>query len=124
MRLGRLIAVGVCVAIVLVPLGAGQSTPRLASLLVRHAPVLILHPAERFRPVSVNGFLADAELQRRTSSGWETVGDPLPSGGRPLRLDLQPCRAAEGVAAADCYVQAQSAHGLVPVVYGAEETHL
>ena len=121
MRLGRLIAVGVCVAIVVVPLGAGGSTQRFATLLARHAPILILHPAERFRPVSVDGFLSDADLQRRTPSGWEKVAGPLPWGGRPLRLDLQPCRAADGVAASECYVQAQSAQGLAPVVYGAAQ---
>ena len=44
-------------------------TPPLPTLLARHVPILVLHPAERFRPVPVDGFLADSDLQRRTGTG-------------------------------------------------------
>jgi hypothetical protein len=99
--------------------GASEQAPALGSLLVRHVPVLVLHPAERVRPVPVDGYLADSDLQRRAGTGWENVGGPLPPGGADLRLDQRSCRAIEGVAATSCYVAAQAAHGAGPVVYGA-----
>jgi hypothetical protein len=98
---------------------ASSSSPPLATLLARHVPVLVLHPAERFRPVSVDGFLADSDLQRKTSAGWEKVDGPLPAGGADLRLDQRLCSAIEGVAASPCYAQAEAAHHSGPVVYGA-----
>jgi Vacuolar protein sorting-associated protein 62 len=104
-----------------VPVGgaAAPATPPLATLLARHVPVLVLHPAERFQPVPVEGFLADSDLTRRTAAGWEKVEGRLPQGGADLRLDQRLCRAVEGVAATPCYAAAQSAHGARPVVYGA-----
>lgn len=95
-----------------------SSQPSLAALLVRHVPILVLHPAERFAPVRVDGFLADSDLQRRTASGWETIGGPVPAGGADLRLDQRSCRAIDGVAAAPCYSSAEGAHASEPVVYG------
>ena len=88
-------------------------------LLARHVPVLVLHPAEQLRPVPVEGFLADADLQRKTTAGWETVGGPLPAGGADQRLDQRLCRAVDGPAATACYAQAEAAHTAPPVVYGA-----
>jgi hypothetical protein len=82
-------------------------------------PILVLHPAERFSPVAVDGFLADADLERRGSGGWEQVPGPLPSGGADLRLDQRLCRAVDGPAAAECYAAAQDARSNAPVVYGA-----
>ena len=93
--------------------------PSLATLLARHVPVLVLHPAEPFGPVAVDGFLADSDLQRKTATGWETVAGALPAGGKELRLDQRLCRAIDGVAATPCYATAQAAHGSAPVVYGA-----
>jgi hypothetical protein len=95
------------------------SSPSLTTLLARHSPILVLHPAERFRPVPVEGFLADSDLQRKTPVGWEKVDGPLPAGGADLRLDQRFCKAVEGVAAAPCYAQAEAAHGAAPVMYGA-----
>ena len=66
---------------------AGRCSRRCSALLARHVPILVLHPAERFGPVRVDGFLADSDLQRKTASGWETIGGPLPAGGADLRLD-------------------------------------
>lgn len=94
-------------------------SPSPATLLVRHSPILVLHPAERFRPVPVDGFLADSDLQKKTPAGWEMVAGPLPAGGADLRLDQRLCRAVEGIAASPCYLQAEAAHGAGPVVYGA-----
>ena len=78
-----------------------------------------LHPAEQLPPATVDGFLADSDLQRKTGSGWATVPGPLPSGGADLRLDQRLCRARDGVAATSCYASAEAAHHSTPVVYGA-----
>ena len=95
-----------------------SSSPSPATLLARHVPILILHPAERFAPASVDGFLADADLQRKDANGWETIPGPPPAGGRGLRLDQRLCSAIEGPAASPCYQAAQAAHAGTPVVYG------
>jgi Vacuolar protein sorting-associated protein 62 len=76
----------------------GQDTP-LGALLQRHVPILILHPAEQFAPVRVDGFLADSDL----------VGG---------NLDQRFCGAIDGPAASPCYASAEAAHGSPPVVYG------
>jgi len=108
-------------ALAMVPIAGGTraASPSVAVLLARHAPVLVLHPAERFRPVPVGGFLVDADLQRQTPAGWEKVDGALPVGGAGLRLDQRLCRAVEGIAATPCYEHAEAAHAAAPVVYGA-----
>ena len=98
--------------------GAPAPAPSLATLLARHVPIFVLHPAERFAPVRIDGFLADSDLQRRTVTGWETIAGPLPAGGADRRLDQRSCRAIDGLAAADCYAAAEDAHASGPVVYG------
>ena len=108
-----------CVALVPAASATPAVTPPLSTLLARHVPVLVLHPAERFQPVPVEGFLADSDPTRRTAAGWEAIGGPLPVGGADLRLDQRLCRAVEGVAATACYATAESAHGARPVLYGA-----
>jgi hypothetical protein len=119
--LSRLLTVAVLAAVAAVPAaGASRTTsPQLATLLARHVPILVLHPAERLSPVRVDGFLADSDLQRRTAAGWEKVAGPLPAGGAGLRLDQRLCSAIEGVVATSCYAGAQEEHGSGPVVYGA-----
>jgi Vacuolar protein sorting-associated protein 62 len=99
--------------------GEPERAPSLAALLARHVPVLVLHPDESFQPVSVDGFLADSDLTRKTAAGWEPVPGPLPAGGADLRLDQRLCTAFDGLAATSCYVSAEAAHGAAPVVYGA-----
>ena len=89
------------VGLVLVP-GAGggaSAPPPLSALLARHVPILVLHPAEQFSPVQVDGFLADSDL----------VGG---------NLDQRLCRAIDGPAASPCYASAEAAHGSPSVVYG------
>jgi hypothetical protein len=98
---------------------APEQRPSPATLLARHVPILVLHPAEQLRPVAVDGFLADSDLQQRTEAGWEKIDGPLPAGGAELRLDQRACSAAEGVAATACYVASEAVHGSGPVVYGA-----
>jgi hypothetical protein len=96
-----------------------SSTPSPATLLARHVPILVLHPAEQVAPAPVEGFVADADVQRRGTAEWETVGGALPTGGADLRLDQRSCRASDGPGATPCYVAAEAAHGARPVVYGA-----
>jgi len=110
----------VLVALALVPSagGAGSARPPYAVLLARHVPILVLHPAEQFAPVRVDGFLADSDLQQRTAAGWETIPGPLPAGGADLRLDQRTCFAMDGPAASGCYAGAEAAHVSGPVVYG------
>ena len=120
-RVLALIAKLQVVTCVVVPLAGGtpeSAPPPLSALLAKHVPILVLHPAEPFGPVRVDGFLADSDLQRMTSSGWETIGGPLPAGGADLRLDQRSCSAIDGVAATPCYASAEAAHGSGPVVYG------
>jgi hypothetical protein len=108
------------VALAAVPAGAAvDAIPPDGALLARHAPVLVLHPAERLRPVPVEGFLTDADLQRPGAAGWERVDGALPVGGADHRLDHRTCRTVDGPAATSCYASAQEAHRASPVVYGA-----
>jgi Vacuolar protein sorting-associated protein 62 len=116
----RLVAAAVLGTLVLVPASGaeGDRVPSLAALLARHVPILILHPAERFGPVRVDGFLADSDLQQKGANGWETIPGTLPAGGRGLRLNQRLCSAIEGPAASSCYQAAQAAHAARRVVYG------
>lgn len=82
--------------------------------------MLVLHPAERFAPVPVDGFLADSDLLVRTADGtWQPLPGPLAAAPPGSRLDQRACRAADGPAALDCYARAQEAHAAVPTAYGA-----
>ena len=116
-------ALGLSALAMLVVASLGGATtaarPSLATLLVRHTPVLVLHPAEPFKPVPVEGFLAESDLYRRSAAGWERVDAPLPVGGADHRLDQRLCRAIEGVAATLCYARAERTHRAPAVVYGA-----
>jgi hypothetical protein len=107
--------------LVVVPAAAAQpeASPSLATLLTRHLPVLVLHPAEQLGPVAVDGFIADADLQQRSGTGWVKVDGPLPAGGADLRLDQRACRTIDGPAATPCYAASEAAHGSTPVAYGA-----
>jgi hypothetical protein len=112
------------VSLVALLLAAGASArpstaPTPATLLARHVPVLVLHPAEQVPPAAVDGFLSDAALQRRAGAGWEPAAGPLPAGGADLRLDQPACAAIDGPAATPCYVAAEAGHASRPVVYGA-----
>ena len=96
-------SIGTLLIAALMPLGLGSAhaaAPTTAQLLARHAPVLVLHPDERFGPVPVETFLADSDL----------VGG---------RYDNRRCAAREGPAALDCYDAADAAHGAAPTVHGA-----
>ena len=88
-------------ALMLLGLGSAHAAaPTTAQLLARHAPVLVLHPDERFGPVPVETFLADSDL----------VGG---------RYDNRRCSAREGPAALHRDDAADAAHGAAPTVHGA-----
>ena len=101
--------------------GAGSAaTPAPMTLLQRYVPFVVLHPAERFQPVPVDGFLADSDVKQRQADGtWTTVAGPLPVSGGPWRLDQRLCSTRDGLAATDCYAAAEETHAPVPTVYGA-----
>jgi hypothetical protein len=117
----HLLAVVALLALVLVPQSGARgavAAPSLNTLLARYAPVVVLHPAESFEPVPVDGYLADSDLEQRTSAGWETIPGPLPAGGADLRLDQRLCSARDGIAAVPCYASAEAVHDPVPTIYG------
>ena len=71
-----------------------------ARLLRTYAPVLVLHPDERFHPETVDGYLTDSDL----------VG---------THYDQRLCRTIDGPAALDCYVSADAAYDAPTTAYGA-----
>lgn len=97
--------------------------PTLLDLLGSYAPILVLHPAERFKPVRVDGYLADSDLEQEDPATglWQKIDGPLPVGpvGAGLRLDQRLCNAQDGIAAIPCYASAQAAHGGISMDYGA-----
>ena len=118
----RALAATIGLACWLVAAGAAAPAPAStpAQLLARHAPVLVLHPSERFAPVPVDGFLSDSDLLVRAADGtWQPSAVPLAQAGRTARLDRRTCLAIEGPAALGCYVAGEEAHGAAPTVYGA-----
>jgi hypothetical protein len=118
MRRAALLAL---LGLVLVPSASARpaAAPPLSTLLARHVPILVLHPAERVPPAPVEGFLADSDLQRPAGAGWENTGGSVGPGGAGLRLNQRACSSIQGAPATSCYVSSQAAHGGAPVVYGA-----
>lgn len=74
-------------------------------LLERFEPVVVLHPEERFAPVAVDAFLADAR-------------ERVARDGRRF-LDHPGCTVDLGVASIECYVASEAARRPPSVVYGA-----
>jgi len=101
-RLGVLTAVLVvlvALATAVSALPARATTARSPAKLLRaYAPVLVLHPSERFHPESVDGFLQDSDL---------VAG----------HYDQRLCHSVDGPAALDCYAQADAAHALPASIY-------
>jgi hypothetical protein len=96
---------------------AGRSSD--ATLLTRHSPVLIFHPAELFAPRPVEGFVADSDLLARSPDGtWAPATVPLASAGAATRLDQRLCMAIDGPLAEQCYADAERAHAGTPTAYG------
>jgi hypothetical protein len=119
---GRAAVVAALLLLLAAPLARASTD---AQLLARYEPVLVLHAAERFSPVAVEGFLQAAQLEERVGSGWSAAGGPLPTADPPgcsptpcWRLRMPGCSAAAGLAAAACYADTPAA-AAAPAVYGA-----
>jgi hypothetical protein len=96
----RLLGVAALIALATAAAAWSGSSPGDLQLLRRYAPIVVLHPSERFAPVPVDGFLADSDL----------VGG---------HYDNRRCRSIDGPSALDCYAQADAAHAARPTIYGA-----
>ncbi len=100
--------------------GAGSAAaPSPQTLLARHVPLVVLHPAERFQPVPVDGFVADSSFEQRQPDGSWAPMPFVPTPGAPWRLNQRSCATRAGIAAVDCYAAADAAHQAQPTVYGA-----
>jgi hypothetical protein len=113
----------------------GKSEPD-ARLLRKYEPVLVFHPDEQFRPMKVQRFVEDSELERFVGSSpqqlpldaaWTVVdpdpepGDlPAPAPGVFFRLDVTGCEADSALAGRDCYAAAAAGkkHGRHAAMYG------
>jgi hypothetical protein len=85
------------------------SAPSPAQLLSTYAPIVLPHPDERFRPVTVESFLAASSLERRTDAGWQPVESAvLPVDAGPWRLNQRACDPSIGIASLDCYAATPS----------------
>jgi hypothetical protein len=114
----------IAVALVAVAVAPARATSD-AALLARYEPVLVLHAAERFSPVAVDGFLGAAQLEQRSGTTWVAATGPLPTAdpsgcaARPCwRLRQPGCSMEEGTAAVGCYAAGPAAAS-PPAVYGA-----
>jgi hypothetical protein len=96
---------------------SAAAAPAPAQLLRTYAPVVVLHPDERFGPAPVESFLAAAALEQRGADGaWQPVeAAALPVAGGPWRLDVRGCTPQVGVASVACYAAAPAGP---PTVYG------
>ena len=112
--------------LVVPPSAPGATDATGAELLARYEPVLVLHTAERFTPVAVDGFLQSAQLEERLpGGGWSGAPMSLPTTDPPgcterpcWRLRFPGCSAGTGMAQVDCYAAAPAAVS-GPAVYGA-----
>ena len=105
-------------AAIAVTAAAAGSRPSDAALLARYAPLLVLHPLERFQPSPVGPFVAGSDLLVRAPDGtWTPQPGPLPVAPTTgsFRLDVRGCSPAAALDAIDCY----AALGGRPTAYAA-----
>ncbi len=125
----RKTAVSVLACLAALAVAAPAHAAKGARLLAKYQPVTVFaparesHPAELFRPVEAEAFIADSSLEMLTGPNTWTVVDPapapatLPTASPPIwRLDQRNCPAAAGPLALPCY--AAGAAGAPNVVYG------
>ena len=105
---------------------SASAAPAPAQLLRTYAPVVVLHPDERFPPVPVEDFLAVSALQQRGGDGvWrEVAATALPTSGGPWRLDRRSCTPQIGVASIDCYATVPSGPPTVYARYARTRTRI
>jgi hypothetical protein len=105
--------------------GTSQAATPAPRLLAMYQPVMHFDPRERFRPASVQSFIADADLERLAAPNtWSVVdtspkpGD-LPAAGTGLwRLNQDSCTPSSTLGGLDCYAAAWNQGSGGPVVYG------
>ena len=115
-------AVGLVFAVVVGTAPAATPAPRLLSM---YEPVMHFDPLEKFRPASVQSFIADSDLERLTAPNtWSLVdsapepGD-LPAAGTGIwRLNQDSCTPGSALGGLDCYAAAWNEGSGGPVVYG------
>ncbi len=107
-----------------------------SKLLRKYQPALVFHPDEQFRPMKVQRFIEDSELERFVGSSpqqlpldaaWTVVDPdpgpgelPAPAPGAFFRLDQTGCEADAPLAGRDCYAAAaaRKKHGRDVAMYG------
>jgi hypothetical protein len=117
------LAATACLAFGLAAAPSNASTPP-ARLLALYQPVTQFDPLERFRPTSVQSFIADADLEQLAGGTWVVVdADPepgdLPGPGTAIwRLNQDSCSSATALGGLACYAPAWDAGSGGDVVYG------
>ena len=118
-----LLPVAVVLAALAVTGTARAQTPD-SQLLQKYQPVTVFDPSERFRPTSVQSFIADAELEQLIGGSW-TVVDPDPEPGElpgpgtgTWRLDQASCTTAAPLGGLSCYADAAGTDSGGNTVYG------
>lgn len=105
--------------------GTSQAATPAPRLLAMYQPVLHFDPLEKFRPASVQSFIADADLEQLTAPNtWSVVdstpepGD-LPAAGSGIwRLNQDSCSPGSALGGLDCYAAVWNEGSGGPVVYG------
>jgi hypothetical protein len=121
----RSLAAAAAVAVIALAWGgvASAATPD-AKLLKTYQPVTRFDPSERFRPTSVQSFVADSDLERFDGSSWAVVdADPepgaLPGPGTGVwRLNQDSCVPTATLGGVECYGAAWDAGSGGSAVYG------
>lgn len=117
------VAVLAAAAALAAPAAARSATPD-HELLRTYQPVTVFDPSERFRPTSVQSFVADAQLEQLSGGTW-TVVDPdpepgeLPAPGSGVwRLNQRSCSTAAPLGGLACYAGAWDEGSGGTTVYG------
>jgi hypothetical protein len=110
--------------VVLFAAGVARAENADNRLLETYQPVTHLDPQERFRPASVQSFVADADLERLDAGSW-TVVDPDPEPGElpglgtgSWRLNQDSCVPTLPLGGLSCYAAAGAEGDGASVVYG------
>jgi hypothetical protein len=100
------LAATLAVSLTAAAVGVAGGPPSDGVLLARHAPLLVLHPQERFAPSPVAPFLSGSDLLARAPDGtWTPQPGALPTSraAGSFRLDVRGCSPADALEAVECY---------------------
>src|SRR5919204_4291983 len=94
-----------------------------ARLLHKFQPVTRFDSKESFRPMTVESFIADSDLERFNGSSWVIVdaspsSSTLPTSGAGWRLNNQYCAPYLSLGDLTCYESHAAAHDDPQIVYG------